>query len=420
MVTKKEAEFEFFGPYIGPIGIIVGLPLVCYALVFACNPQGCLQLNLGKPLSFPVGQKLFSVEAFFVYVAWFTLLVVLHCVLPGDKTEGTLLSDGSRLTYKLNGLRIFIITIGAAWYFGFFHRSLNLSWVYDNYVPLLTSSIIFSSLLSVYLYMSSFLKGRTLSKGGDTSYALYDFFIGRELNPRIGDFDLKEFCELYPGLIGWVLIDVGMAHKQYIQLGYVTPAMLLVCIFQAIYVFDALYFEKAILTTMDITTDGFGFMLAFGDLAWVPFTYTLQARFLVDYPQNLSPQFIWLIIGVNLLGYLMFRGANSQKDIFRRDPTHPRVARLRTLKTERGTQLIISGWWGIARHINYFGDWLMAWSWCLPTGLYSIIPYFYVIYFGILLVHRDRRDEHSCRLKYGKDWDRYCNIVKYRIVPFIY
>eukprot|EP00964_Phaeocystis_antarctica_P106704 scaffold71517_cov55-Phaeocystis_antarctica.AAC.5 len=29
---------------------------------------------------------------------------------------------------------------------------------------------------------------------------------------------------------------------------------------------------------MDITTDGFGYMLAFGDLAWVPFTYSLQAR----------------------------------------------------------------------------------------------------------------------------------------------
>lgn len=33
---------------------------------------------------------------------------------------------------------------------------------------------------------------------------LYDFFIGRELNPRIGNFDLKYFCELRPGLIGWV------------------------------------------------------------------------------------------------------------------------------------------------------------------------------------------------------------------------
>jgi delta14-sterol reductase len=42
------------------------------------------------------------------------------------------------------------------------------------------------------------------------------------------------------------------------------------------YVVDALWNERAILTTMDITTDGFGYMLAFGDLVWVPFTYSLQ------------------------------------------------------------------------------------------------------------------------------------------------
>ena len=54
----------------------------------------------------------------------------------------------------------------------------------------------------------------------------------------------------------------------------------MVCVnaFQLLYVWDALYNEQAILTTMDITTDGFGYMLAFGDLAWVPFTYSLQAR----------------------------------------------------------------------------------------------------------------------------------------------
>jgi len=33
---------------------------------------------------------------------------------------------------------------------------------------------------------------------------VYDFFKGRELNPRIRDFDLKFFCEMRPGLIGWV------------------------------------------------------------------------------------------------------------------------------------------------------------------------------------------------------------------------
>ncbi len=51
------------------------------------------------------------------------------------------------------------------------------------------------------------------------------------------------------------------------------------------YVVDALWCEKSILTTMDITTDGFGYMLAFGDLSWVPFVFTTSTRFLVDAPQ---------------------------------------------------------------------------------------------------------------------------------------
>ena len=51
---------------------------------------------------------------------------------------------------------------------------------------------------------------------------------------------------------------------------------------------------------MDIIHDGFGFMLAFGDLAWVPFTYSLQAQFLLYHPQPLEwplASFICLING---------------------------------------------------------------------------------------------------------------------------
>ena len=36
---------------------------------------------------------------------------------------------------------------------------------------------------------------------------------------------------------------------------------------------------------MDIITEGFGFMLAFGDLVWVPALYGLQAIFLYTYPE---------------------------------------------------------------------------------------------------------------------------------------
>lgn len=32
--------------------------------------------------------------------------------------------------------------------------------------------------------------------------------MGRELNPRIKNFDIKFFCEMRPGLMGWVSIDI--------------------------------------------------------------------------------------------------------------------------------------------------------------------------------------------------------------------
>lgn len=112
----------------------------------------------------------------------------------------------------------------------------------------------------------------------------YDFFIGRELNPRLGLLDLKEFCELYPGLIAWTLLNLSHCHRQLQSFGHVTNSMLLVTVSQFIYVFDALFFEPSILTTMDITNDGFGFMLAFGDLTWVPFIYSLQSKYLAHNP----------------------------------------------------------------------------------------------------------------------------------------
>ena len=57
--------------------------------------------------------------------------------------------------------------------------------------------------------------------------------------------------------------------------------------------------QEAVLTTMDIVHDGFGFMLVFGDLAWVPFTYGMQAAFLVVHPQALSSLGAAAIIALN-------------------------------------------------------------------------------------------------------------------------
>jgi Delta14-sterol reductase len=184
-------------------------------------------------------------------------------------------------------------------------------------------------------------------------------------------------------------------------------------------VWDALYHESAILTTMDITTDGFGFMLCFGDLSWVPFIYSFHARYLVDHDPHLTCGQVLCILSIYALGFYIFRSANSEKDAFRRNPSAPEVAHLRYMTTKRGTKLLVSGWWGAARKINYTGDWLMTLASCLLCGFRSPLVYFQAIYFAILLIHRAMRDDEMCQEKYQDDWQEYKRQVPYIFIPFV-
>jgi protein-S-isoprenylcysteine O-methyltransferase Ste14 len=70
--------------------------------------------------------------------------------------------------------------------------------------------------------------------------------------------------------------------------------------------------------------------------------------------------------------------------------------------------------------MNYLGDLMMGLAWCLPTGFHTPLTYFYITYFTILLVHRERRDHDMCAVRYGDDWKAYCQRVPYRIIPGVY
>lgn len=418
-LNPRTTHYEFCGP-IGTAVMRVGLVLVVLALYAYCNGDSCSldasSLSLDR---LPSLWSMWHPLVFPIILAWLVFHALMYLSPLGFVAMGTKLRDGSQLKYKINGIHAFILShiLFAVAYFGF---NAPVSFVYKHYLSFAVSVMVLSVVLSMYLYLRSHRPNALLALGGNSGNALYDSFMGRELNPRVGVFDLKVFCELRPGLIGWVIINYCMMVAQYEKHGHVTVSMILVCVFHAWYILDALWFEEAILTTMDITHDGFGFMLAFGDLAWVPFTYTLQARYLVDYPTELSPLAIVGIVLLNMVGYAFFRGANSQKDVFRRNPAHPSVSHLKTISTQRGTRLIVSGWWGVCRHPNYVGDLMMGLAWCLPCGLTHVIPYFYIVFFTILLIHRQLRDEGHCRDKYGKDWDRFCGIVRWRLIPGIY
>lgn len=59
----------------------------------------------------------------------------------------------------------------------------------------------------------------------------------------------------------------------------------------------------------------------------VPFTYTLQARYLVNNPIDLTHAQLLTIVALKLVGYYIFRGSNGQKDAFRSNSDDPALSR---------------------------------------------------------------------------------------------
>ncbi|XP_053460026.1 delta(14)-sterol reductase LBR isoform X2 [Nycticebus coucang] len=362
--TSSPTKDLEFGGVPGVFLIMLGLPVFLFLLLLMGKQQDPSLLSFPPQLSELYG--LWETRVFGAYLLWFFIQALFYLLPIGKVVEGMPLIDGRRLKYRLNGFYAFLLTsavIGTSLFWG-----VELSYVYSHFLQFALAATIFSVVLSVYLYVRSLKAPRSELSPASSGNAVYDFFIGHELNPRIGTFDLKYFCELRPGLIGWVVINLVMLLAEMKVQERTAPslAMVLVNSFQLLYVVDALWNEEALLTTMDIIHDGFGFMLAFGDLVWVPFIYSFQAFYLVSHPNGVSWPMASLIIVLKVCGYVIFRCANSQKNAFRKNPSDPKLAHLKTIHTSTGKSLLVSGWWGFVRHPNYLGDLLMALAWSLP------------------------------------------------------
>lgn len=358
-----------------------------------------------------------SAETLAFYLAWLVFQIALAALLPGRIEQGQPLEDGRTLGYRMNGLSAFVLTLATA--IGLVASGLlPATFLYDQLDALVTTANLI--VLGLCCYM--FVIGRAQASAKERLLnPLEAYFVGATLNPRSGSFDWKFFCESRPGMILWILINFSFAGAQYARHGELSTPMLLVCAFQLLYVADYFVMEDAILTTWDIRHEPFGFMLCWGCLVWIPFTFSLQALYLVDHPHDLPFPVALALVLFNLAGYVIFRGANLQKHKFRKSPESRIWGRpAEYIQTQRGTRLLVSGFWGIARHSNYLGDLMMGLAWCMTTGFSRILPYFYFIYFVILLVHRERRDHHHCAHKYGRDWEAYTARVRWRILPGVY
>lgn len=327
---------------------------------------------------------------------------------------------GFSLEYNVNGLQAWIIT-HALYLILSYTGIIKATVIIDYWGEIFISANIVGFVVSILAYLKSIYFSSYPEDNKKTGYFIYDFVMGVEFNPRVFGIDLKLFFNGRPGIIAWTLINLSFMMVQYEKYGYITDSMIIVNILQAIYVLDFFWNENWYLHTIDIAHDHFGWMLGWADCAWLPFMYTLQCGYLMNNPVDLGFIPSISILAMGIVGYVIFRVANFQKDYFRKTLQGKYIECEYTTGDGKlhKSRLIYSGLWGYARHLNYTGDIILSFAYCLPCGFSHLLPYFYSIYMCILLGTRCIRDEDRCQKKYGTKWIQYCQKVPYRYIPGI-
>jgi 7-dehydrocholesterol reductase len=408
----------------GPLLIMLAAPP--FALMMwstLARHDGSLAALLSEGIDWPRP----SLAAFAILLGFAVFQALLVMLLPGRTVLGPPTPAGARMRYTDNAALAWTIT-HIAFLALLFSGLMPPGLIFDELGALLLVGSIAGILGTALLYA----KGRLAASGADrgpSGNAVFDFYWGIELHPRIGGLDLKLLAISRVGMMGWSLIVLSLVARDYWQTGAVTNALAVSAALQIAYVARFMWWEAGYIATLDIAHDRFGFYLLWGVLGWLPAIYPSAALYLAAHPVALGtlPALALLAIGGGALVLTHLADAQRQRVrasdgqclVWGRRPDVIRV-RYHSLKGSEEGLLLVSGFWGLARHFNYASEILLALAWTLPCGSGALLPYFYPAYLAVMLVHRALRDDRRCRRKYGASWDAYCARVPYRMLPGIF
>jgi hypothetical protein len=392
-----------------------------------------------------------------VELAVISLTVALHLILPGEITTGYCCDRNFQpLLYKLNGLSILLI-VTVLFLISPFEIQIYFS---DHYLENLFGANLVGLVFSTLLY----------HRGGQEKYhrcitidqipsklqleqklfsPLEKFFLGSEWNPRFLGIDSK-----------MILYAIGAVHLQINVFSFavkasssssaheISLAMLLYLLLFTLFLYDYMLFEKIHLFTYDLFAEKLGFKLTWGCLVFYPFFYCIGAHCLLTTDSltlppatgDLTPTACVLIFALHLLGWFLTRGANLQKYFFKISPkdsnSSPSTVFFGLVRQEAlpgsNNRILCSGFWGVARHINYLGEIIQSIALTLPgliinsfffsfpPSLVTVLSTAYPLYYILLFISRQVDDDHLCQLKYGEVWEAYCRRVPWRILPGVW
>ncbi|MCA0931817.1 DUF1295 domain-containing protein [Lutimonas saemankumensis] len=345
----------------------------------------------------------------------YLLITILHYFLPGKWETGYVKDEtsGSLLRYRLNGRLVLFSTV-FLWFGLGYLGWVPFDWLYTIRWYSLAGAFVFGMLFSFWIVLSA------PSTGGSW---LSDFYLGRLINPQLKEGRIDAKMWLY--LIGAVMLQLNVLSfisHHYLTFGTISPGLILCGSMLTYFILDYLSFEKVHLYTYDIFAERVGFKLGWGCLSFYPYFYSIAIWATANLPDPHTPLW-WLVFYalLFLLGWSLARGANMQKFYFKTAPDKSFLGIRPEIITDGNRTLLVNGFWGLSRHINYLGEILMGTAIALSVGYPEVLwVWLYPLYYVALLFPRQIDDDKRCAVKYGDLWQEYTQKVKYKIIPYLY
>ena len=345
----------------------------------------------------------------------YAMITGLHVVIPAKKTVGYVTDEviGETARYRLNGKYVLVSSIAIWFVLGYFHV-VPYTWLYETRWLGLIGACIIGFAYSIYVVANRPSTGKPF---------IADFWFGRAQDPqfRNGLIDAKVWFYM----IGAVMLQLNVlscAAYQVTSVENVNPGFLLACGMLTWFCFDYLIGEKVHLWTYDYVAERVGFKLGFGCLAFYPYFYAVALWFTATRPNPGHALWFTVLCGVlYLVGWVFTRGANMQKYFFKVAPGRKFLGITPVAIGTGDRRVLVNGFWGLSRHINYMGEIVQGVAVALAVGYAGVwMVWLYPVYYIALLLSRQADDDKVCQAKYGKLWDDYTAKVKYRVIPFIY
>lgn len=308
----------------------------------------------------------------------------------------------------------------------------NFSKIYLQNFPFFLQTLnILSFILCIYYYRLGKELRLMIKLEMNEKSKIFEFYNGLLRHYKFFSVDAKQLINSRFGILIWEIsiITFGFYYFHNLHDNKINSGLMVNIILQTIYIGKFYGWEEGYFNTLDITMDKLGFYIIWGCMVYVPFLYTLSTYYLVLYPPQLSWAESSCIMSFGIFSILMNYWVDYQKQIFFEKDGDVNIwgSKAKYIETiytlngeEKHGKLLISGFWGTSRHANYVFELMLSIAWCLPAVKISFVPFLYPIFLFILLVHRTFRDEKKCKEKYGIYWDNYCEIVKWRFIPYIF